>query len=499
MGKKTKLTDDFGLSTNIDRERIAKVIPSNIGGSSPINSLTVSSVSPSTGSIAGNTSVTITGTGFLTGAIVYINGLLADSINVVSATSITCKTPASSTSGAKNVDVVNPFNYNGTLANGFTYLGSAPTVSSINPTSGSALGGTSVTITGTGFVTGAQVEIDSNPATSENVVNSTTITAVTPSGTAGAKNVKVTNPDTQFATLNSAFTYLGAPTVTSVTPSSGSEAGSTAVVITGTGFINGATVTFDGTPATSVTFVNSTTINCNTPAGTGQADIVVTNPDTQSGTLLNGYTYISGNVILESAAVAFNNTSSTSITLTKPPGTVDGDLLVASFFYGEENVAGAVSPPAGWTLVTSATGGANNTRFLSYRKVASSEGSSWTWTPSLAVSYAGIVHRISGQDVVTPVGNSSTSSFVNSTTYTAPSVTATAGSLILLLFGGYNKGTASGYTNGATVVEDASVNQDYAIVSAYKTPVGAGATGTFQATASNSGEGLAVTIEIKTS
>ena len=45
----------------------------------------------------------------------------------------------------------------------------------------------------------------------------------------------MTNPDAQSVTLNNAFTYaLPAPTLTSVSPTSGTTAGGTAITLTGT-------------------------------------------------------------------------------------------------------------------------------------------------------------------------------------------------------------------------------------------------------------------------
>src|SRR5207244_892898 len=124
---------------------------------------------------------------------------------------------------------------NGTLANGFTYLGPAPTVSSVAPTSGPSTGGTAVTITGTSFATGATVTVGGSAATGVTVVNSTTITATTPAHAAGAVSVTVTNADAQSGTLASGFTYVApAPTVTGVAPTSGSSTGGTGITITGT-------------------------------------------------------------------------------------------------------------------------------------------------------------------------------------------------------------------------------------------------------------------------
>ena len=92
-----------------------------------------------------------------------------------------------------------------------------PTVTAIQPVSGPATGGTAVTITGTNFITGATVTIGGAPATSVIWVSSTSITATTPAGTAGAKDLVVTNPDTQIGTLTGGFTYV-APTFTLIAP-----------------------------------------------------------------------------------------------------------------------------------------------------------------------------------------------------------------------------------------------------------------------------------------
>ena len=126
------------------------------------------------------------------------------------------------------------------LNNGYTYTASnpAPTVTSISPTNGATAGGTSVTITGTGFLTGATVSFGGTAATNVNVVGSTSITATTPAHAAGAVNVVVTNTDAQAGTLTNGYTYGNpAPTVTSISPTTGSAAGGTSVTITGTGFL----------------------------------------------------------------------------------------------------------------------------------------------------------------------------------------------------------------------------------------------------------------------
>ncbi len=85
----------------------------------------------------------------------------------------------------------------------------------------------------------------------------------------------------------------GAPTITSISPNSGSETGGTQVTITGTNFAAGASVMFGGVAASSVTVASSTTITAITPAyPTGTVDVVVTNADGQSVTLVSGFRYI---------------------------------------------------------------------------------------------------------------------------------------------------------------------------------------------------------------
>ena len=175
----------------------------------------------------------------------------------------------------------------------------APTVTSIAPNTGTANGGTAVTITGTGFLAGATVSLGGTAATNVNVGSSTSITATTAAHAAGGVNVVVTNTDAQTGTLPHGFTYSAgnpAPTVTSITPNTGTTAGGTSVTITGTGFLAGATVSLGGTAATNVNVVGSTSITATTAAhAAGAVSVTVTNSDAQSGSLPNGFTYSAGN------------------------------------------------------------------------------------------------------------------------------------------------------------------------------------------------------------
>lgn len=92
----------------------------------------------------------------------------------------------------------------------------------------------------------------------------------------------------------------------------------------------------------------------------------------------------------------------TTTVVTKPSGTVDGDLLVA--ILGNRAATKTMSSvPSGWTLITSNTG-ATNKGMYAYWKIASSEPSDWTWTWGASGLNAGAVLRINGNfDPITPI------------------------------------------------------------------------------------------------
>ncbi len=84
----------------------------------------VVNIYPTSGPVAGGTSVNITGTGFASGATVTIGGNAATNVTATS-TLIRATTPAG-TAGVKTVVVTNPDAQSGNLTGGFTYLAQAP-------------------------------------------------------------------------------------------------------------------------------------------------------------------------------------------------------------------------------------------------------------------------------------------------------------------------------------------------------------------------------------
>ncbi|TMG40064.1 MAG: hypothetical protein E6H88_00515, partial [Chloroflexi bacterium] len=241
---------------------------------------TVTAVSPTSGPTAGGTPIAITGTNFAAGATVSVGGTPATGVSVLSATQLNATTPAHAAGPADVVVTIGGQSSATSPGDRFTYVVPPPTVTAVNPASGTTAGGTPITITGTGFAAGATATVGGSAATGVSVVSATQINATTPAHPAGVADVIVTvsgqssapNPGDEFAYL------VSPPTVTAVNPSSGPTAGGTAITITGTSFDTGpATVSVGGSPATGVSVVSATQINATTPAhSAGLADVVVT-------------------------------------------------------------------------------------------------------------------------------------------------------------------------------------------------------------------------------
>jgi hypothetical protein len=276
-----------------------------------------SSTSATSGPITGGTSVTVVGSGFVAGSttVNFVEesggaplagnyplatgdpiGILPATVTASSSTSITATAPPVIAGTTYYITVTTP---TGTSAYNpiFTYSPVSPTVGSISTVGtgstagGSTAGGTAVTITGTGFVTGSTVSFTQesggsavSPAvisagSNVSVTSDTSMSAVSPAVTVGTTYfVTVTTP-TGSSSYGPVFTYSPlVPTVSSVSVSAGSTAGGTGLTISGTGFISGATVNFVlesggnpvnpavSVPATSATVTGATTINVVSPA-----------------------------------------------------------------------------------------------------------------------------------------------------------------------------------------------------------------------------------------
>ena len=153
---------------------------------------TVTGLSPASGPTSGANTVTITGSGLGAATGVKFGNVAATSFSVVNSNTIAAVAPAQA-AGTHSVTVTIP---GGVSATGpacqYTY--SLPAVTGLSPATGTTAGGTSVTITGSGFTGTTAVLFGNVAAASFNVLNSTTIVAITPAQAAGTHSVTVTTP-----------------------------------------------------------------------------------------------------------------------------------------------------------------------------------------------------------------------------------------------------------------------------------------------------------------
>src|SRR5665213_2184883 len=266
-----------------------------------------SSLTSGTGLTAGapSTTVVLTGTGFgaFNGPIttldpsgVTTNATLSGCIANGAGTTLTCNVFAGNTGTHTGVEGAYTADVNGrTLANAFSVTG--PAITSIAPTAlakGAPIG-TTIAITGTGFLNntgGTVAHVSGGDALAGNFEYSSATTVnfvvTTPPTVAGAlDSLAVTGVDAYGYTVASAPAYLNidaTPTVTSLTYVAGTTGvgvGATAqkIVIGGTGFEAGATVG---------TFVNGTAVaDANVTSTSITATIAIKAGDTNT---IDGYT-----------------------------------------------------------------------------------------------------------------------------------------------------------------------------------------------------------------
>jgi len=238
----------------------------------------VGGISPATEQSGGPTVVTVTGTDFTAGATVSFGSAAATNVVVASPDQLTATAPA----GCGTVDVT-VSTADGTSATSaadqFKYLaacgGSTPTMTSVSPTSGTAAGGTSVTINGSALQGVTAILFGPNAATGiACAADGTHCTATAP---AGVGNVTVTaKAGTQSVVGSAAYAYI--PSLASISPTSGTPRGGTVVTITGTGFDTTAGATsffFGSSAATGVSCTSSTQCTAVTPAGPRNTNVSV--------------------------------------------------------------------------------------------------------------------------------------------------------------------------------------------------------------------------------
>ncbi|NMY72440.1 Ig-like domain-containing protein, partial [Pseudomonas sp. WS 5414] len=204
--------------------------------------------------------------------------------------------------------------------------------------------------------------LDASPGSATTVLHGTPTTA-------GNYTFSITlndgNNDGGVATYNLLVTSSATPTLTSVTPNTGSTAGATSVTLTGTNFTGATAVSFGGTAATGYIVNNATTITATTPAhAAGAVNVAVTTPG-GSATLTNGYTYaVPAPTVGPVSATVAANSSANPITLSLSGGAATSVAVASAASHGTATASGTsitYTPTAGFSGSDSFTYTATNT------------------------------------------------------------------------------------------------------------------------------------------
>ncbi|KAJ4462254.1 putative zymogen granule membrane glycoprotein [Paratrimastix pyriformis] len=277
-------------------------------GVSPVVSL----VWPVSGPTSGSTGLTLTGSGFRAGATVLLGGLPCTAVVVHNATTITCTSPPGAEAKV-NVTVTNTDLTSAVLVQGFEYtpVGSPvypPVFISVSPATGKATTSTLVTIMCSNVRAGVTVTVGGRSCTGLTLTGSRIRCTVPAGGTVGPADVTLRNSDGISTTSVGAFTFTGTtPAVTGVSPTSLTAAsGPTTITVTGSDFRAGCTVKVGSLPCTGIVIAaDGKSLQCTVNAASmmtamatndgeiplGPMDIVVTNIDGSSATLVSSFYY----------------------------------------------------------------------------------------------------------------------------------------------------------------------------------------------------------------
>jgi alpha-tubulin suppressor-like RCC1 family protein/signal transduction histidine kinase len=145
------------------------------------------------------------------------------------------------------------------------------------------------------------VTIGGSFATNIQVTSSTSLIATTPSHSAGFVDVSVVRYDGLSGTQSNAYEFMVGPTITGVAPATGQTIGGDTITITGSGFSDNVTVTFNKVAASALTRINDSTLTVTTPASTaGTRDVIVHNSDGQTAVAPAAFTYLEPNPTITS-------------------------------------------------------------------------------------------------------------------------------------------------------------------------------------------------------
>lgn len=185
-----------------------------------------------------------------------------------------------------------------------------------------------------------------------------------------------------------------------------------------------------------------------------------------------------------------------TLTIGKPAGTADGDLLVAAIIVGTTDT---VTEPAGWTLIQTTLYDTSTDKMHTFYKVASGEGASWDWTIGASVTCNGWVGAFTGcklTDIATQLVKSTNPNQAGVTNCVATGVTTTG--VNTLLIGVWSMAGARTWTAPGDMT-NVSTSSGPSHLVAWKVQAAAGASGNKTAVANSAGNGGAQLLAFRAS
>ena len=358
----------FAPSQTAGTDDVTVVTPS---GTSPVSSAdeftfttatapSVSSLITTTGSTAGGTLVTILGSNF-TGVTGVNFGTVPATTYAFLADGVIVATAPAQAAGTVDVTVATSSGTSSTSSSDeYTYTNATtPTVSGLDVSSGLSVGGSPVTVLGSGFLGATGVSFGSVAATAFTINSDTSISVVAPPQSAATVDVTVTSPGGTSSTSSAdEYTYntTSLPTLTGLSTSSGSTDRRHAPHPDGHRFQHGLGVnvgTALSTP-TSSTVNSDSQITFLTPSQfAGTYDVSVT---TAAGTTATSsstqftYNAASAPAVSSLGTSSGSTAGGTAVTINGSGFTglaaVDfGTVPAASFQFVSDSVITAVAPP----------------------------------------------------------------------------------------------------------------------------------------------------------
>jgi len=252
--------------------------------------LVVDELVPPSGDYQGGDNITLVGAGFYQDSLeVEFDGVAALAVIMITSQFANVVIPPHPP-GLVEVRVERVDGQEVVLEDGFLYAADLD-LFGVDPADGPASGGTPVVLDAQGLEEGVQLLFGGRPATDLEIVDAFTLSARTPPGDPGPRDVVLRLADGE-SRLEDGFTYEGAPHPASLAPAWGWLDGGDEILISGTGFSEDDAAWFGDLPAPETVLLTPTLLRTVTPASeSGAVDVRVVGPYGE-GLLPGGFYYI---------------------------------------------------------------------------------------------------------------------------------------------------------------------------------------------------------------